>query len=68
MDCLFVSQPKECNICLETGKLQCLLNKRHLIVRPEAKSELVKLLLATIDHPDRYKTKSGEAGRKHFTS
>ena len=64
-ECIFVSQPEECSICLEARKIQCLLNKRHLIVRPEAKTELVKLLLERVDNPERYKTAAGEKGRRH---
>ena len=65
MNCIFVDQPIECLICLKSRWLQCVLNRQHLIIRPEAKAELLDLFLTKVDHPDRYKTKSGEAGRKH---
>ena len=63
-NCIFVDQPKECAVCSETGKLQCLLNKRHLKVRPKSMVELIEILLNDIDSPERYKIKAGEVGRK----
>ena len=63
-ECIFVDKPKECEICLRSHKLRCLLNKRHLLVRQEAKLELVTILYEFVDSPERYKRKSGEAGRK----
>jgi len=64
MDCIFVDRPAECSTCLEGRKLQCLLNRKHLILRPEAKPELVNLLYRRMDNPERYKLISGELGRK----
>ena len=65
MACIFVDQPKECETCLDSRKLQCLINKRHLKVHPEAEAELVKLLMANINNPNRYKIAAGEEGREH---
>lgn len=64
--CIFVDTPRECRgrVCLRSLKLHCLLNKQHLIVRQESKAELSEILTKKINHPDRYKTKSGEVGRK----
>ncbi len=62
-DCIFVDRPKECLSCLDGRKLKCLINKQHLIVRPEAKKELIELLSANMNSPTRYKKVSGEAGR-----
>ncbi len=64
-ECIFVSKPKECAVCLDSRKLQCLLNKRHLRLRDTAREELIALLLQDIASQDRYKTISGEEGRHH---
>ena len=62
-ECIFVSKPEECSICLRPRKLMCLYNKRHLIVRDAAKKELIAILTESIEHEDRYKTVSGKKGR-----
>ena len=62
-ECIFIDRPRECSGCLRSKKLQCLLNKQHLIVRPGAYKELHAILKEEIRSPDRYKTKSGEEGR-----
>lgn len=63
MNCIFVDQPKECSLCLDSRKLQCLLNKQHLKVKSGAKKELIMLLRANMSGRDRYKVKSGQEGR-----
>lgn len=64
MSCIFIGQP-DCITCLENSKLQCLRDHQHLIVSPDGKRELIRLLKAEINSPERYKTKSGEEQRKY---
>ncbi len=63
-DCIFVDRPKECSTCIQSKMLQCLLNKEHLKVKKEAIPLLQSLLAQNINSSNRYKDKSGEAGRK----
>ncbi len=61
--CIFVNKPESCSICLESGKLQCLLNHTHLKVSKAGKSNLREILKDECTTPRRYKDKSGLAGR-----
>lgn len=64
VDCIFVNKPEECSVCLESKKLQCLVNKHHLKISNAGATELRRLLEEEINTPRRYKTKSGQAGRQ----
>ena len=63
VDCIFVSKPKECNICLRAMKLQCLLNHQQLVVSEQGQIELQIILLDNINNPKRTKMESGQHGR-----
>jgi hypothetical protein len=65
MPCIFVDTPPYCAICLDSRKLQCLRDHRHLIVSPEGKKELKHLLEDDINSSERYKTRSGQEQRKN---
>lgn len=54
-DCIFVDKPKECSTCLESGKLQCLINKQYLLVKKSARPKLQILFMELLDDPRRYK-------------
>lgn len=63
MTCIFVDQPKECSLCMESRKIHCLLNHTHLKVSTTGAKELHQLLEAEISTTRRVKEKSGQAGR-----
>jgi len=45
MSCIFVTQPPSCSQCLDSKKLQCLLNNLDRKVSAEGKKELLALLM-----------------------
>lgn len=47
-DCIFVMQPPECSACLDSQKLQCLLNHRSHKVSVKGKHQLRELLRTEI--------------------
>lgn len=63
-DCIFTDQPQECMVCMDSMKLQCLLNKKHLRLKADSELKLVKILSMNCNSIERAKLKSGEAGRK----
>ena len=65
MGCIFVEEqyPDRCSICLESRKLSCLQDRRHMKVSEQGAKDLHKELDAEINHKDRYKTKSGQEQR-----
>lgn len=63
MACIFIDQPPSCLICMDSRKLQCLLDHQHLQITLSGKAELAQLLKANCDSQERYKTKSGQEQR-----
>jgi len=66
--CIFLDKPKECyltHLC-NARMLQCLINKRHLILKTDSEERLIKALKEMIHNNGRYKPMSGEDGRKVF--
>lgn len=61
--CIFVSRPEECSSCLQSQKLQCLIDHRHLKVSRAGKKEMAEILKQECSNPNRYKEKSGQEGR-----
>lgn len=62
-ECIFMDRPKECSMCMDFKKLQCLLNKRHLILTEKGKEEIVELARKEANSKERYKILSGQVGR-----
>lgn len=44
MSCIFVKPPKHCSLCLDTRKLQCLLDHEDLDVTEEGRLALLKII------------------------
>jgi len=60
--CIFVSRPRECRdrgACLQSYKINCLLNHQHLAVTEEGKIEMVELMKKEVSSSRRYKEVSG---------
>ena len=54
--CIFVSKPPECEYCLDSLKLQCLLNHRKHVVAEKGKVQLLRLIIAEVADPERMRT------------
>lgn len=61
--CIFIGRPEECGLCLETIKIRCLQNKKHLLLTAQGKKDVVREVKKMANHPDRYKTKAGQEQR-----
>ncbi len=64
MTCIFVTPIPYCEICLDSRKLQCLIDHQHMVVSQEGKNELRHILEDSMNSPNRYKTVSGNEQRK----
>jgi hypothetical protein len=42
-ECIFIKKPGECQYCLKTRYLQCLLNKQHLKVSVDGVTKKCRL-------------------------
>ena len=64
MACIFIGKPPDCSVCLDSMKLNCLLNHRHLLLTEDGKVQIRAQLELIMNDRERYKTKSGEEQRK----
>ena len=64
MPCIFVITPSSCSICLDSRKLQCLIDHPYTTVSEEGKKELRQLLEDNMNSPERYKATVDQAQRK----
>ena len=64
MSCIFLVKPVYCSGCLESMKLQCLINHTHTIVSEEGKKDLSGILEAEMKHARRVKHNSGQEERR----
>jgi len=63
--CIFVSKPEECGECLNSKKLQCLINHPHLVVSEHGQIELLFILYDNCHSPNRTKMVSGHHSEIH---
>ncbi len=63
MSCIFNVKPNYCIVCVDCGKLQCLINHQHTIVSEEGKKDLIEVLKEEMNHPRRKKHNSGQEER-----
>lgn len=53
MSCIFSVQPPECSICLDSFKINCLLNHKNYDVKGSSKAELRILLNGIMNDKER---------------
>jgi hypothetical protein len=54
MSCIFSIKPPECSVCMDSFKINCLLNHKNYAVKSNSKAELRLLLNDIMNDKERY--------------